>query len=220
MQLYCDFDGTISREDATDAILSQLADPSWMQIEAEWKAGLMGSRECMQRQIPLIRATHAELDAALDAIALDEHFVAFAEFCNDNAIDMMIVSDGVDYFIRRILSRVGLQHLPIIANQLQFTESGYTLQSPYADMGCASASGVCKCKVVARGREPRIYVGDGRSDFCVSEKPEIVFAKKSLATYCAQNAIPFIAYDDFSDVQEALGRLIAQPAQHLTLIQA
>lgn len=218
MQLYCDFDGTITREDATDAVLTQLADPAWMQIETEWKHGRIGSRECMQLQIPLIRADRATLDATLDRIELDAHFVRFAEFCDAQAIEIIIVSDGVDYFIRRILSRVGLEHLEIIANHLVFTDTGYALESPYADMGCTSASGVCKCKVVTRGREPRIYVGDGRSDFCVSAKPEIVFAKKSLATYCAQNAIPFIDYEDFSDVQQSLGRLIAQPIQRPQLI--
>lgn len=211
MQLYCDFDGTITHEDATDHVLTQLADPSWLDIEAEWKAGTIGSRECMQRQIALIRGGKRELDAVLDAITIDPYFLAFVQFCERNAIDITIVSDGVDYFIRRILGRLGLDHLPIIANQLHRSPEGYRLTSPYADEGCSSAAGVCKCRVVARGDVPRIYIGDGRSDFCVSEKPEIVFAKKSLATYCAQHAIPFISYDNFADIKHSLGRLIAQP---------
>ena len=215
MQLYCDFDGTITREDATDYVLSRLADPEWELIEQEWKAGKIGSAECMRRQIALIRADRAELDAALDDIAIDPYFISFADFCRTNAIHITIVSDGVDYFIRRILSRIGLQHLPIIANQLVFAPDGLVLESPYAATDCRAASGVCKCRVVALGSEPRIYVGDGRSDFCVSEMPEIVFAKKALAIHCAQNAIPYIGYEDFSHVIQGLERILPQSMPYI-----
>lgn len=208
MQLYCDFDGTITEEDATDYVLSRLADPQWEWIEQEWKAGRIGSAECMRQQIALIRANQETLDATLDEIAIDPNFLSFIGFCRQNAIHVTIVSDGVDYFIRRILSRLGLQHLPIIANQFTISPEGYSLHSPNAAADCKSASGVCKCRVVALGAEPRIYIGDGRSDFCVSDKPELVFAKNSLAIFCTQQAIPYIAYDTFADVTEALNGIL------------
>ena len=208
MQLYCDFDGTITQQDATDYILSRLADPEWELIEREWKAGQIGSAECMRRQIALIHATPDILDATLDEIVIDPYFVSFIEFCREHGIAVTIVSDGVDYFIRRILSRVRLEHLPIIANQLIINDGSYLLTSPNASSDCYSASGVCKCRVVELGGEPRIYVGDGRSDFCVSDKLEIVFAKQSLAVYCAQRSIPYIAYENFSHIIAAMQRLL------------
>ncbi len=211
MQLYCDFDGTITREDATDYVLSRLADPAWELIEQEWKAGRIGSAECMRQQIALIRADQETLDNTLDTIAIDPHFVSFIAFCRTHGVEVTIVSDGVDYFIRRILARVGLAHLPIVANKLVGEQTGFALQSPFSDTECASASGVCKCRAVELGNEPRIYIGDGRSDFCVSDKPEIVFAKGALATYCAQRAIPYIDFTDFADITAALGRLLPKP---------
>jgi 2,3-diketo-5-methylthio-1-phosphopentane phosphatase len=169
----------------------------------------------MRRQIPLITASKAELDAALDQIKIDPAFADFVRFCAANFITVSIISDGVDYFIERILARIGLAHVPVIANHLVMHADGsYALTAPYSAASCASAAGVCKCRVVASGLEPRIYVGDGRSDFCVSSNPEIVFAKASLATYCAQNAIPFIGYEDFSDVTFSLQRLVAGAARH------
>jgi 2-hydroxy-3-keto-5-methylthiopentenyl-1-phosphate phosphatase len=215
MQLYCDFDGTITGEDATDYILTRLADPAWEDIERDWKDGLIGSGECMRQQIALIKADIATLDATLDEISIDPHFVSFIAFCRLNKINVTIVSDGVDYFIRRILARVGLAHLPIIANKLDLNENGFTLESPYARLDCASAAGVCKCRVVDKAESPRIYIGDGRSDFCVANKPEIVFAKSSLATYCAQHAIPYVDFGDFSHIVATLGKLLPVPAQHL-----
>lgn len=214
MQLFCDFDGTISRQDTVDTVLSRHAPPDWEAIEEEWKQGQIGSAECMQRQIALLNGDLDTLNATLDGIEIDASFEAFVDFCHQSAIDITIVSDGVDYFIQRILGRVGLSHLPVIANHLVKTETGFALATPYADRKCVSGAGVCKCRLVEGSTEPRIYVGDGRSDFCVSEEPEIVFAKSSLASYCAMHAIPFISYEDFSDVAMALGRLLPVANYH------
>jgi 2-hydroxy-3-keto-5-methylthiopentenyl-1-phosphate phosphatase len=214
MHVFCDFDGTITVEDATDFILTRLADPAWETIEAEWKAGHIGSSECMRRQIALIHASREQLDGALDQIKIDPAFADFVRFCAANFITVSIISDGVDYFIERIMARIGLAHLPVIANHLVMHEDGrFELTAPYSAPTCTSAAGVCKCRIVAGGEEPRIYIGDGRSDFCVSSNPEIVFAKASLATYCAQNAIPYIGYEDFSDVTFSLQRLVAGAVQ-------
>ena len=64
--VFLDFDGTISRCDVVDAILEAYADPGWLQIEATWQAGGIGSRECLRAQMSLVRATRASLDRLLD----------------------------------------------------------------------------------------------------------------------------------------------------------
>ena len=65
VRIFVDFDGTISLEDTTDVVLERFADPSWQKVEAEWLAGHIGSRECMKRQVELMRATPEELDHVL-----------------------------------------------------------------------------------------------------------------------------------------------------------
>ena len=72
--VFCDFDGTITQLDVTDQILTQLAHPSWREIEQEWMLGLIGSRECLERQIALVDAPAEELHAVIDAVAIDPHF--------------------------------------------------------------------------------------------------------------------------------------------------
>lgn len=207
MHVYCDFDGTISVEDATDLVLDRLADPKWELLEEQWKRGEIGSGECMRRQIALIDATQQDLDCALRDVLIDPGFVSFAAFCDIRNIPLTIVSDGVDYFIRSILARHGLGHLPVIANRLTIRDEhgrrSYALTSPYADQNCLAASGVCKCRSLMPD-DLRVYIGDGRSDFCVSDKPELVFAKASLADHCADRNIPFIPYQTFSDLTESL----------------
>ena len=207
MQVFSDFDGTISIEDATDFILTRFADSQWLQIEEEWKEGKIGSAECMRRQIALIRATKQQLDNALDEVSIDESFIAFSAFCAAQEIPLTVISDGVDYFIRQILSGYELEHLPIMANQLTIhsvkDHTAYQLSSPFSSAACSSASGVCKCRAV-QSSDMRIYIGDGRSDFCVSDKPDLVFAKGKLAQYCQEKGTPYIPYYDFDDVTRVL----------------
>ncbi len=211
MHVFCDFDGTISIVDATDYILSRFAYPEWEVIEEEWKRGLIGSAECMQRQVALIHVTRQKLDMALDEIKIDLGFADFNDFCWEHGIPVTVISDGVDYFIQRILARHNLEYLPVIANNLTISGNNghteYRLSSPYSDASCASASGVCKCRAVS-SPDMRIYIGDGRSDFCVSDKPDLLFAKGKLAEYCSNQGIPFIAYEQFSDITQILKNLL------------
>ena len=53
-----DFDGTIALEDTTDVLLDRRADPAWLDVETEWLAGRIGSRECLAQQAALI-SSHA-----------------------------------------------------------------------------------------------------------------------------------------------------------------
>ena len=215
MEVFCDFDGTISVQDATDFILSRFADPKWQDIEEQWEKGAVGSAECMQRQVALIRATRRQLDAALDEIEIDPSFPAFASYCCSEGIPLTILSDGVDYFIHRILARHSLPPLPVIANQLtirgQNGNTRYQLALPFSQAACESGAGTCKCRCVRAAAGTRVYVGDGRSDFCVANNPELVFAKGNLAQYCERQGIAFIRYRRFADVTRALKTRVPTP---------
>ena len=214
MQVFCDFDGTISAIDTTDHILAKLAHPRWRDIEAEWVAGRLDAAACMRAQIGMIRGSDAELDARLDEVALDPGFTTFAAWCEDNGIPLTIVSDGVDYFIRRILRRHGLGNLPIVSNKLAGEAGARRLEQPYKRTGCAGGSGVCKCETARLAQSdrlrPLVYVGDGRSDFCVSARADILFAKGALADYAASLNRPHHVFKTFHDVTAQLDGLLAE----------
>lgn len=211
MQVFCDFDGTISVVDTTDRVLSRLAAPEWEAIEADWVAGRIDAATCMRRQVALIGGAQAELDAVLDEVELDPGFAAFAAWCVDHDIALTIVSDGVDYFIRRILARHDLADLPIISNRLAGEAGARLLDQPFRREGCAAGSGVCKCEAAAARAtraQPIVYVGDGRSDFCVSHRADVLFAKGKLADYAAGRGQVHHVYETFHDITATLARLV------------
>jgi 2,3-diketo-5-methylthio-1-phosphopentane phosphatase len=215
LKVLCDFDGTISAADTTDAIFDRFA-PSWRVIEALWEAGEIGSAECMRRQIELMDASAAELDEALDGLGIDPTFPAFVRFCEAAKIELSVVSDGVDYFIRRILKNAGLAYLPVRANQLIARgPRRYSLGHPHQRQDCETGAGTCKCAHAGAGCESRytILIGDGRSDFCVSHKADAVFAKKRLLDYTAAQGIAAFEYATFADVQAVLESLLRSRQQ-------
>ena len=209
--ILCDFDGTVSLPDATDALLEQCAAPEWKSIERDWRAGLIGSRDCMTRQIALIDASEQELDRILDTIPIDPAFPQFASLTRDAGITLTIVSDGLDRAISRILGNHGLGHLPIVANHLeQVGARRWAMQSPHADATCRSQSGTCKCALAGRhaDRANMLLIGDGQSDVCVSACADFVFAKTRLLEHCRAAQIAHRPIAGFNDAIALLPHLL------------
>lgn len=215
--VFCDFDGTITKLDVTDQILTQLAHPSWQAIEQQWMQGTIGSRECLERQIALVDAPARELHAVIDAIAVNSEFKAFCKFARKQKLPLYIVSDGFDYVIRRILKVAGV-HRHFRSGQNLFA-SGLRLEGrrlvpsfPHSPQPCAHGCATCKSALIRRlreGRQPVIFIGDGMSDRFAVEEADVVFAKRHLLAHCRENGIACHPFETFKDVQITLEKLLA-----------
>jgi len=213
-QAIVDFDGTISRQDTTDQILQRFAEPSWQAIEEDWVAGKIGSRECMRRQVELLRVSPTELDAFIAGIEIDWGFSAFVRVCARHDIPVTVVSDGLDRTIRAVLARAGLGSLNVIANHLESVGGDrWRLSSPHAAVSGDCTSGTCKCAVADSLHRPlTLLVGDGKSDHCVAGQADVVFAKKGLIAHCRDNGLPHHPFTDFSQATGLLEALLCTPA--------
>jgi 2,3-diketo-5-methylthio-1-phosphopentane phosphatase len=214
MRIFCDFDGTISTRDTTDFVLSRLANQAWEDLEAQWLDGEITAAACMRGQIRLIEADDQAIDAVLGEVELAEGFAQFVDWCQREALALVVVSDGVDRFIQRILARHDVPPLSIISNMFVRTQSGPDLIQNRQVAGCAAGLGVCKCAVTANTEAtgPMVYIGDGRSDYCVAARADILFARDSLADYACSRAMPHHLFTDFHQIQSTLEALrLAQP---------
>ncbi|MET0332050.1 MAG: MtnX-like HAD-IB family phosphatase [Dyella sp.] len=209
--ILCDFDGTISVEDVIDSLLDRFGRPGWEALEQDWRAGKIGSRECMSGQVSLLDMSRAELDRHLDTLWIDHAFPAFVAKTRELNTPMRIVSDGLDHAIHAILGRYGLDGLPLAANRLSsISARGWQLDSPYQADGCRS--GTCKCACVTQARASgakTLLIGDGASDFCAADRVDFVFAKNRLIEHCRAAGIPYVAITGFEDAIELLPELLA-----------
>ena len=117
--IVCDFDGTITPTDVIDNVLQRFAGPEWETIEQQWLDGHIGSRECLSRQLALIKATPSELLAYFDSVEIDPDFPDFVDHVLGLGASLEVVSDGIEQGIARILSRNYVTLLPILANRLR-----------------------------------------------------------------------------------------------------
>lgn len=218
IQIFSDFDGTITKVDTLNTFLRVHATDEWLEIEDRWINGEIGSRQCIEEQMQLFPGmTEKTMNDFVDSIEIDETFIPFYEFVKEKNIDFSIVSDGFDLFIERILNRYDIKNVKIYSNKLKFDGKNFETSFPHCSQDCKRDSGVCKCSVIKNNRivtKRLLYAGDGLSDFCVSNKADILFAKGSLLEYCKNtknnNLIDFepIKFDSFAEIEDYLKRLL------------
>lgn len=207
-EVYCDFDGTITSLDATDLVLETFALPAWREWETRWVRGEITSQECLSRQIELIQADRDTLIEFAADLPIDEGILALDRRCTEEGIPLTIVSDGIDILVEAVLRRHGLIHLPVFSNHLRWDVNGRPILSfPFAGKGCASGAGTCKCSLILLADSPSsnsVYIGDGRSDQCVSGKMQTVFAKGMLQDWCQRTGIEYTPFETLAEVADRL----------------
>jgi RimJ/RimL family protein N-acetyltransferase len=130
----------------------------------------------------------------------------FLEMLESYNIRPVILSEGFDFYINRILESNILGHLERITNTAVLKNNKLSAAFPHFEKGCRGCSN-CKGYQIARllpKHKSAIYIGDGHSDFHASRQADIVFAKSHLKDMLVAQNKPFIEYDDFFDVQQAV----------------
>ncbi len=199
-----DFDGTITKKDGLYSFIENYANGDWQSIEQLWADNKINSKECLIEEFKLIDNLSEELISDfVKTVDIDEYFCDFYKRIKENNIDFYIVSDGIDYFIAKILERHSIKNINVISNHGEFSGDNFVITFPNDYEGCINNAGTCKCKVLSDLRkkyEKIIYIGDGISDYCVASKADILYAKSRLIQYCIKNNIEYRAFENFSDI--------------------
>ena len=69
--IYCDFDGTITKEDSVNSFFEMYAPQNWMDSEKLWIEGKISSRENAVIQVGLLKnVSQKQLDDYINAIEI------------------------------------------------------------------------------------------------------------------------------------------------------
>ncbi len=211
IQVFCDFDGTITKKDTVDLLLSELADPEWEAIETLWVRGEISARECMARQVPLIKGGWTAVSGLLDKLETSEGVNEFVDWCRSLSIPFVVVSDGLDRVIEYMLAKSSVRANAVFANHLIESENGdFSLQASARPRLAGCQSGVCKCQIVGSQayRTIRVVIGDGRSDFCWAKEADLLFSKGKLSEYAEAQKIAYNNFDNFLEIKNSLQALL------------
>ena len=197
--IYCDFDGTITKEDTLRKFFTLFTGDTWLEPEQLWIEGQINSQECLISELNLIKnISPKEMEEFLETIEIDEYFCEFYKFIKNRNYDFVILSDGFDLFIESVLKRYNLSDIPFYSNALKLNHNKLSVSFPNSNPNCLRSSGTCKCSKITR--PDFYYIGDGVSDVCIAKKAQTLFAKHNLKKYCDENKIDYVSFKSFKDI--------------------
>ncbi len=210
-----DFDGTITLRDTGWVVFDELElDEAW-DWEYRWRDGEISSMECLRGQWGLVDLSPDEMLALIDELEVDERFPEFVSRARDVGAEVVVASDGLNFYLDRLLERMGFDicegdpdpdHpstcIARYVNTGELTEDGVKITFPHSNEDCLQC-GNCKTDHLKRLRtnyERVIYVGDGYSDRCPATEADIVFAKDHLADLMDEEGVDYTPFETFADV--------------------
>jgi 2-hydroxy-3-keto-5-methylthiopentenyl-1-phosphate phosphatase len=208
LRVFSDFDGTIALEDVGSQLFRTFAGSKADEIVQHLLNGTISARECLTRECGAVEsATRSELEEFVNKFSLDPEFGEFVDFCRRRSIPVVVLSDGLDFYVERLLQKNGLGDLPFFSNHLELVEEGASTKLvpsfPHTDAECFTC-GNCKRNhllTLSGDDDIIVYVGDGISDRCPIRYADIVFAKGRLIRYCQEQNITYHEFRTFDDVR-------------------
>src|SRR5512140_1454653 len=223
VKIFVDFDGTITTHDVGNELFREFGGAACEAFIAEYHKEKISAQELFRREAAAAGAVlPADLHAFLDRQTIDPGFKEFVEFCRRRDIEFHIVSDGLDYYIDRVLRAHGIQNVSFVANALSLEPPGtdgralLSLSFPHGDSMCDRCA-CCKRNFMlthAADDDIIVFIGEGYSDRCPVQYADVVFAKDTLQTFCKAENISYYLYASFHDVLERLTELLSRRALH------
>jgi 2,3-diketo-5-methylthio-1-phosphopentane phosphatase len=215
VRVFCDFDGTIAVRDVGDRLFRTYGGSEAERTVREYLDGAINARECIVREcraVPnLTKETFLEF---VDQFQLDPGFHRFLEFCEEQGIPLVVVSDGFELYVRRLLENNGLGGLSVFANRVDFIDAdGITRivpSFPYRDAECDQCANCKRNRLLTLSADDDriVYIGDGFSDRCPVRYADIVFAKRELIPYCQDQNITYHSFQTFDDVRQRMEAML------------
>jgi len=206
-----DFDGTISQVDVGEAIFKEFGDKEKVKkIIDDLLNDRISSRQSwlmLCDSVPLIYKE--ELDNFIDKISLAPTFERFKKYCDDEKIEIYVLSDGFDYYINRILEKNKIEGLKVYSNHLEILNSRMIPGFPYYDESSFSSANCKRNHIINHSSDDdfTVFIGDGNSDKDSIEYCDFIFAKDDLLRYCEKERITFFPFKNFNDVIKKLNEL-------------
>lgn len=202
-----DFDGTAAAQNVAETLLERYGGDDWQRHREAFRNGDMTLREYQERAFNEVEAPLAEMGEGLKGLCWPrEGFREFVDFCNANGIQMIIVTNGLQFYVDSVLANAGLAGVPVCAVGVEGAP-GRLRYSYHYDTPACWEWGNCKCRVVeefgAGGAAKTVMVGDGWSDYCAARHADAAFARATMRDHCDANNVPYLPFEDFHDVLAA-----------------
>lgn len=206
-----DFDGTVTVEDVSFLLLDTYAGGTWRKHLDDYSSGKITVGEFNKKVFGMVEAgekTMTDFVLTSERVKVRPGFKEFLDYCSGKGIDVMVVSNGLKFYIEAILKNMGVNGLEIHAAENEFFPGGMKVKYLGPD-GKELETGFKEAytdMLVKKGYRI-IYIGDGSSDIHPSRKAKYVCATSVLLeSYRAEN-LECHPFNDFFDVIKAIESL-------------
>ena len=212
---FCDFDGTIALKDIGNELHKRFSNPQWRTPNRAYRAGRITSRECLWSQYEFFRARREEIEAFVLTHEIDSTFPEFVRWAQQQQCPIIILSDGLGFYIELLLKKYGIEGLPYFSNRAEFEGDRVRIHYPHFRADCSHQCQCGNCKpshMEPYAEHRRVFIGDGISDRYAAREAEVIYAKGRLCDYCREEQRKFIPFDCFHDVLESERKSARQTA--------
>jgi 2-hydroxy-3-keto-5-methylthiopentenyl-1-phosphate phosphatase len=215
MIVQCDFDGTITMNNLSVLLRNEFARGEWREVEADYFRRRLTVEQSNRKQYVLIKEPKKVLvDFVRQNIEVRPGFLEFVEHCKANGIRFVIVSSGLDFYIKTVLRNISAPAMELYCGQTSFGKNGIAVT--YFDPEGNRIEGGFKDSYLAwlrNSKEPVVYIGDGLSDFDAASTAEYVFAIEHLHTMLSNATIQHYTFSDFNDIRKQMSSFPELPQQ-------
>ncbi|MBI2852580.1 MAG: MtnX-like HAD-IB family phosphatase [Chloroflexi bacterium] len=198
----CDFDGTVTEDDISFMLLDIFASSHWRERLKEYEAGRITVGRFNTEAFSMVKADRASLvKAAIEGVRIRPGFEEFVAYCRQNGFRLVIVSNGLDFYIEEILRNIGADGIEVFAARTTFHPGGLDVSYIGPDGRCLDDNfkGSYVSSFLEEGYRV-IYLGNGTSDFPPASRSHHVFATGTLLYRCRQGNMSCTPFNDFTEV--------------------
>lgn len=205
----CDFDGTVTQEDISFLLLDGFAPGDWRQLLRDYKEHRISVGYFNTRAFAMVKADRLTLlEAIKGRVKVRAGFHELATYCSRRGFRLVIVSNGLDFYIKAVLGEIGLEEIEVHAAHTRFHAEGLKVQYIGPD-GKQLDDGLKEAYIKSFLKQGYrvIYVGNGDSDIDPAKYAHQILARGELLSYCRENDLKCKSFDDLNDVIRALESL-------------
>jgi 2-hydroxy-3-keto-5-methylthiopentenyl-1-phosphate phosphatase len=199
-----DFDGTVTEEDVSFLLLDTYVGSVWREYLEEYSSGRMTVGAFNRWVFGLMKADRqamTELVLGSGRVKIRPGFKELVEYCREKGYRVVIVSNGLLFYIHAILERLGISGVDVYAAENEFYPGGLKVRYIGPD-GAELDAGFKEAYTGQLRKEGYevIYIGNGGSDIYPSRRCRHVFATAQLLERCRQEGLACLPFTDFFDV--------------------
>ena len=202
----CDFDGTVTEEDVSFMLLDAFSNGDWRQLHREYEEAKMSVGRFNSDAFAMVKADRESLlEIANSKVKIRPGFHEMVACCHRKDFRLVIVSNGLDFYIKDILRNIGVGEIEVFAARTRFQPEGLNVQYIGPD-GSYLDDDFKEAYVNSfLGEGYRIlYMGNGTSDLAPARQCHHIFATGNLLAHCRQTNLDCTPFTNFHQVVKVL----------------